>query len=280
MSVKIVTDSIADLPPGLVKDLDIKVVPIIVRFGDREFRDGIDLTPDQFYARLKDSAVPPVTSTPSPGVFAEVFDRLAETTDQILAIMVSAKLSGTCEVARQSVQLMRRRCRVEVLDSGWATMAQGFIVLKAVRAARSGMPIDQVMQICRDNIPRVGFLSTFDTLEYLRRGGRIGKAQAFLGSVLQINPLITLREGVVEPAGRVRSREKAVERLFQFAGSYSRVENLAVEDTACPDEAEGLANRLNKQFPGVPLYRSRMTPAIGAHTGPGLLLVAVEGDRS
>jgi DegV family protein with EDD domain len=279
MTVKIVTDTVADLPSGVIKEMGITVIPILVRFGEQVYRDGIDLTSEQFYEKLKKSKALPVTSVPSPGTFVEVYNRLAEEADEILAIMVSSRLSGTYEVALQSIGLMKRKRRVEVIDSKWATMAQGFIVMEAAKAARAEASLDEVVEITRRTIPRVDFLSTFDTLEYLRRGGRIGKAQAFLGSLLKVNPLITLRDGVVEPAGRVRSRAKAIERLYEFAMGYSHIEEMAVEDTACPDEAEALVERLSEKFPKERIYRSKMTPAIGTHTGPGLLLVAVFGDK-
>jgi DegV family protein with EDD domain len=253
---------------------------MLVRWGEEIYRDGIDLTAEQFYEKLKCTKIPPVTSVPSPGTFAEVYDKLAEETDEILAIILSSRLSGTYEVALQSIGLMKRKCRVEVIDSRWATMTEGFIVMKAARAAQAGASLDEVMEVARKTIPRVDLLCTFDTLEYLRRGGRIGKAQAFLGSVLRVNPLITLRDGVVEPVGRTRSRAKAIERLYQFALSYSHIEEMAVEDTACPDEAEALVQRLSTRFPKERIYRSKMTPAIGVHTGPGLLLVAILGDKS
>src|SRR4030043_365261 len=185
MKVKIVTDSVADLPSEVVKELGITVIPLLVRFGEERYRDGIDITVDQFYERLKKSKVLPATSVPSPGTFAEAYDKLAEETDQILAIILSSKLSGTYEVALQSVGLMKKKCRVEVIDSGIATLAEGFIVMKAVKAAQAGASLDEVIEVARKNIPRVDFLCTFDTLEYLRRGGRIGKAQAFLGSALK-----------------------------------------------------------------------------------------------
>lgn len=278
MTVKIVTDSVADLPPQVINDLGITVVPILVRWGEEIYRDGVDLTADQFYEKLKRTKIPPVTSVPSPGIFAGVYDRLAEETDEIIAIILSSKLSGTYEVALQSIGLMNKKCRVEVIDSRWATMAEGFIVMKAAKAAQAGASLEEVMEITRKTVPRVDILCTFDTLEYLRRGGRIGKAQAFLGSVLRVNPIITLRNGVVEPAGRTRSRAKAMQRLYEFALSYSYIEEMAVEDTACPDEAEALVQLLSTRFPKERIYRSKMTPAIGAHTGPGLLLVAILGD--
>ena len=279
MKVKIVTDSVADLPSRVVEDLDITVVPLLVRFGEDTYRDGIDLTADQFYEKLKESKALPATSVPSPGAFAEAYDKLAEETNEILVITLSSKLSGTYEVALQSIELMQKKCRVEVIDSGLATMAEGFIVMKAAEAAQAGAGLDQTIEVTRRNIPRVDFLSTFDTLEYLRRGGRIGKAQAFLGSILKVNPLITLRDGVVEPVGRTRSRARAIERLYEFAMGYSYIEEIAVGDTACPEEAEALVEQLSAKFPKERIHRSKMTPVMGTHTGPGLLLVGVLGDR-
>ncbi len=279
MTVKIVTDSVADLPSQVAKELGITVVPLYVHFGTESYRNGIDLTTEEFYDKLVSSKTLPTTSVPSIGNFVDAYDKLAKGTDEIVAIILSSKLSATYEAASQAVGLMKRKCRVEVIDSQWAAMAQGFIVIAAAKAAKGGASLDEVVNVARSNIPRVDFLAAFDTLEYLRKGGRIGRAQAFLGSVLKINPLITLKDGVVEPAGRTRSRAKAIEHLYDFAMSYSHIEEIAVEDTATPDEAEALVERLGSKFPKERIYRSKMTPVIGTHTGPRLLLVAVQGDR-
>jgi DegV family protein with EDD domain len=279
VAVGVVTDSVADLSPKLIKELGISVVPLSVRFGEEVYRDGIDITPDQFYERLKTSKVFPNTSVPSPADFLKVFDKVAKETDEILAIFVSARLSATYEVARQSIAMMKRKGRVELLDSETATMTEGFIVMKAAQAAKEGAKLEEVLEVARQTIPRVDFRAAFDSLEYLRRGGRIGRAQAFLASLLRINPIISLKDGLVEPVGRARSRSKAIDHLYKFAASYAKIEEMAVEDTACPEEAEALRERLGAIFPKERIYRSRMTPAIGTHTGPGLLLVAVMGDK-
>jgi len=279
MTVRIVTDSVADLPPQVVEELGITIIPLNVRFGEKVYRDGIDLTTEQFYKKLVESKTLPVTSVPTPVTCAEAYDKLAEETDEILAIILSAKLSGTYEVARQSIGLMKRKCRVEVVDSQCAVMAEGFLVIAAARAAQTGASLDEVMDIVRDNIPRVDMWAAFDTLEYLRRGGRIGAAAAFLGSALRIHPIITMKDGVVEPAGRARSRAKAIDHLYQFAADYSHLEEMAVENADCPDDADLLVERLSAMFPKERIYRSKTTPVIGTHTGPGLLLVAVMGDK-
>jgi len=277
--VRIVTDSVADLPAGVAAGLGITVVPLIVRFGTEEYRDGVDLSTEEFYEKLRSSADFPVTATPSPQDFADAYDRLAGEADAILVIMLSARLSGTHQVALKGRELMKRRCRVEVLDSRLATMAEGFVAMKAAEAAREGANLEETLAVARREIPRADMLCCFDTLEYLRRGGRIGAAQAFLGSVLKIHPMIALRDGVVMPAGRTRSRARAVDRLYEYVAGYERIDELAVEHTACPEEAEELAGRLGALYPRERIHGSKMTPVIGAHTGPGLLLVAVLGDK-
>jgi len=279
MTVKIITDSVADLPPEVVKELGITVIPLVLRFGAETYRDGVDLDADQFYEKLQTSPAFPATSVPPPDAYVEAYDRLAGEADAIVVVTVSSRLSATHEVASQAVGQMSKKCRVEVIDSLTATMAEGFIAMRAAQAAQAGADLKEVMAVARKNIPRSDFLAAFDTLEYLRKGGRIGRAQAFLGSVLKINPLITLKGGLVEPAGRTRSRARAIDRLYEFAAGCAHIEEMAVADTACPQDAEALVERLGAIFPAGRIYRSRMTPVIGAHTGPGLLLVAVLGDR-
>jgi DegV family protein with EDD domain len=279
MTVKIITDSVADLPPEVVKELGITVIPLVLRFGAETYRDGVDLSPDQFYEKLQTSRAFPATSVPPPDAYVEAYDRLAEEADAIVVVTITSRLSATHEVASQAVGQMSKKCRVEVIDSLTATMAEGFIVMRAAQAARDGAKLAEVIAVARKNIPRSDFLAAFNTLEYLRKGGRIGRAQAFLGSMLRINPLITLKDGLVEPAGRTRSRARAIDQLYEFAAHYAHIEEMAVGDTACPQDAGVLVERLGAIFPAERIYRSRMTPVIGAHTGPGLLLVAILGDR-
>lgn len=277
--IAVVTDSVADIPNDIAAKLGISVVPLLVRFGEEEYRDGVDLTSESFYERLSTGTELPTTSMSPPGAYTELYDRLARRAEGILVITLSSRLSGTHQVARRAVEQMRTRCRVEIMDSRTATMTEGFIVIRAAEAARAGATLDEAMIVVEQTRRRVDFLCTFDTLEYLQRGGRIGAASAFLGSVLHINPLINLREGVVMPAGRARSRRRAVDRLVEFVAGYSRIEELAVENTACAQEAEELVDRLADWFPAERVLRSTMTPVIGAHTGPGLLLVGVLGDK-
>jgi DegV family protein with EDD domain len=278
-NVAIVTDSVADLPPQVAEEFGITVVPLVVRFGTDLYHDGLDLTPDQFYDKLRTSKALPATSVPSPLAFADAYDKLAERTNEIVVICLTSKLSATHQVALQSVGLMKKKCRVEVLDSQWAVMAQGFIVIAAAKAARAGASLDEVLDVARHTMRRVDMRAAFDTLEYLERGGRIGKAQAFLGSLLKVNPIIGLKDGEVYPCARERSRAKATDYLCNFAENFGKVEGLAVEYATDLDEANKLVQRLRSKYPQVPFYLSRVSPVIGTHTGPGLIVVAVLGDK-
>ncbi len=279
MSVRVLTDSVADLPAEIARRLGIEVVPLLVRFGAEEYRDGVDLSTEEFYRLLRTRSEFPSTSTPSPAAYAEAYDRLSGEADELLVVCLSSRLSSAYQAALQGRELMRRRARVEVMDSGTAAILQGFVALRAAEAARAGASLEEALQAARRAAARADMLCTFDTLEYLRRGGRIGAAAAFLGSLLKVNPLLTLRDGAVAPAGRTRSRAAAAARLYEFAAGFQRIEELAVEHTACPEEAEALAGRLSGLHPRERIILSKMTPVIGAHTGPGLLLVGVLGDR-
>jgi DegV family protein with EDD domain len=278
-NVAIVTDSVADLPPQVAEEFGITVVPLAVRFGTDLYRDGLDLSPDQFYGRLRTSKVLPATSVPPPVAFADTYDKLAEKTNEIAVISLTSKLSATYQVALQAVGLMKKHCRVEVLDSQWAVMAQGFVAIAAAKAAQAGASLDEVLDVARHTIHRVDMYAAFDTLEYLERGGRIGKAQAFLGSLLKVNPIICMKNGEVYPLARERSRAKAIDHLYNLAANFGNIEGLAVEYATDLDEANSLVQRLHSKYPQVPIYLSRTSPVIGTHTGPGLIVVSVLGDR-
>jgi len=278
-NVAIVTDSVADLPPQVAEEFGITVVPLVVRFGTDLYRDSLDLSPDQFYEKLRTSRALPATSVPPPAAFADAYDKLAEKTNEIVVISLTSKLSATYQVALQAAGLMRRRCRVEVIDSQWAVMAQGLITIAAAKAAQAGASLDEILDVARHTMHRVGMCAAFDTLEYLERGGRIGKAQAFLGSLLKVNPIIGIKDGEVHPCARERSRAKAINYLYNFAASFGNVEGLAVEYATDLDEAKRLIQRFHSKYPQVPIYLSRTSPVIGTHTGPGLIIISVLGDR-
>ena len=279
MAVKIVTDSLGDIPSEVAEELGITVIPINVLFGTESFRDGIDLTTEQFYDKLVHSKVFPTTRVPPLDVFVDAYDKLAEETDEIAVITNSHKLSAAYDSALQAKEQMKRKCRVEVVDSQWAVMAQGLIVIAAAKAANAGANIDDVVALARRNIPRADVRMAFDTLEYLRRGGRIGKAKTFLGTVLKVSPILGIRDGEVYPFAREHSRARAIDYLYNFATSFSHIDGMAVEDATTPDEADELAKRLADKFPEQRIYRSKVSPVVGAHVGPQVLGVAVLGER-
>ena len=278
-NVAIVTDSVSDLPPQVAEEFGITVVPLVVRFGNDLYRDSLDLSPDQFYEKLRTSKVLPATSVPPPAAFADAYDKLAEKTNEIVVTSVTSKLSATYQVALQAIGLMKKQCRVEVLDSQWAVMAQGFITIAAAKTAQSGASLDEVLDVARHTIRRVDMCAAFDTLEYLERGGRIGKAQAFLGSLLKVNPIIGMKDGETYPLARELSRAKAIDYLYNIATSFGKIEGLAVEYASDLDEANRLVQRFYSKYPQVPIYLSRTSPVIGTHTGPGLIILSVLGDR-
>ncbi len=279
MAVKIVTDSTSDLTSETASELGITVVPLNIHFGTEigteTYRDGVDLKAEDFYRKLEQSKNLPTTSAPAPGTFAEVYDKLAKETDEILAITISSKLSATYKAAVDGKELMKSQARLEVIDSLSAMVGLGLIVIAAAKAAKAGASLNEVIEVVRSSMGRVDFRLAFDTLEYLRKGGRIGTAQAFLGSALKLNPILTIKDGVTEGVIRVRSRAKAIDYLGDFVMSFPDVEEVAIEDATTPDEAKILAERLYSKFPRERIYWMKVGPVIGTHVGPHVIGVGV-----
>jgi DegV family protein with EDD domain len=279
MTVRVITDSLGDIPAEVARELDITVIPINVIFGGINYRDGVDLTTEQFYDKLAAGNVFPTTIVPSLGRYADAYDQVAEATGDILVITNSRKLSASYDTALLAKERMQKKCRVEVVDSLSAIMGQGLLVIAAAKAAKEGAKLDKVLEGVRSNIPRVHTRMALDTLEYLRQGGRIGKAKTYLGTMLKVNPILGIRDGEVYPFAREHSRARAIEHLYDFAAGFTKIDGIGVEDATTPDEATELAQRLEASFPGEPVYRAKVSPAVGAHVGPGVLGVAVLGDR-
>jgi DegV family protein with EDD domain len=274
-TVKLVTDTAADLPPEVVKDLEITVIPLNVQFGRETYKDRVDLTAEDFYHKLENSATLPTTSAPSPGLFADVFDNLAIKHSQILGVFLSRKFSATYDSAVQGVKLMKRRCQVEIVDSTLGIMGQGLLVMEAAKKALTGASLSELVGMISENIPRTHIRATLDTLKYLARGGRIGKVQALMGAMLKMNPILGIKDGEAFPFARVRSRAKATDWLYEFASKFSHVKALAVEYGNNATEAKALAKRIAAVFPKVPIYLSNVSPVIGTHAGPNILAVTV-----
>ncbi|HEY3831353.1 MAG TPA: DegV family protein [Acidimicrobiia bacterium] len=268
MAVRIVTDSSCDLPQPLCDELGIDVVPLTVRFGDEELLDRKEITTEQFWPRLSSSSVLPETAAPPVGAFYETFKSLADTgADGIVCINISSKLSATLQSAQIAADRLDGTCPIAVVDSESASMGIGVHVLHAARRAREGADVDTIVREIAERRSRTHVYFTIDTLEFLRRGGRIGGAQALLGSVLSIKPVLTMEHGAIEPATKVRTRSKALRYLVDKA-KESPVEELAVLHAAAGDidefcvMLEPLASRDE-------LIVSTIGPVVGVHAGPG-----------
>jgi len=275
MAVRIVTDSTADLPPRLVKELGITVVPIYVRFGEEVYRDGVDISGDEFYQRLENTTVHPSTVQPGPQDFLEVYRNLSKGADGIVSVHISTKLSGTYNSAKMAKDMLDTGCPVEVIDSKEVTMGLGLIAIMAATMAKDGESRDKIVKEVKKAAPKIHLLCLFDTLKYLLLGGRIGKAKALLGSILNVKPMLSVKDGEVVPAGQVRTRAKGVDKLFEFAQNAKKIQDLAVVYSTTPDEAQSLAKRLNPIFDQKQIKIARVGPSLGVHMGPGALVVAI-----
>ena len=276
MPVRIITDSTADISSQVAAEFGIRVMPLYVHFGNEVYRDGIDLKPDEFYPRLVANKTLPTTSTVAPVEFAQICDELSKETNEILAITLSSKLSATYDVALQGRDLRKdKKCRVEVLDSKLFSMALGLVVIGAARQAREGASLDDVVESAKGLYSRIHVRMTFDTLEYVRKGGRIGAAEAFMGRMLDVKPILTLKDGMATPVVRKRTRAKAIEYLRKFVAGFHDIAELAVAYTTTPEDAVGLINDLDDVFPKERVYLSVIGPVLGTHLGPGALGIAV-----
>jgi DegV family protein with EDD domain len=279
MTVRIITDSMADIPEDLAQKLNITVIPVNVLFGTETYRDGVDLTNEQFYAKLIASKTLPTTAVPSLGVFIATYEKVAKEADEILFLAISHKLSGTYDTACKAVEMVKTKARIAVVDTMHVIMSEGLIAILAAKAAQAGAGLDEIVNQVNKNIPRAEERMAFDTLEYLKRGGRIGAGQAFLGSILKINPVLGLKNGEVFPYSRERSRAKALDFLYNFTLEFKNIDAIAVEDATTPDEADQLAQRLKAKFPNKPIYRSKAGAVMCAHVGPSIIAVSIIGDR-
>ena len=273
--VKIVTDSTADLPPKVVAELGITVVPLQVIFGDKAYRDGVDISSEQFFRMLAEAKELPHTSQPSTGEFQRVYETLAAETDSILSIHLSAGFSGTANTAQLAARGLIGRCAIDVIDSGTVSMAMGFAVIAAARAARDGRGLEACAAAAHSILRRQRLAVTVDTLEYLRRGGRIGRAQAFVGGLLRLKPILTIRDGGAFPLARVRTRRRALDEMLRICLEGATIEEAVIMDSTTPDDARYLTDELAKRCPGVLIHSGRMGPVIGVHGGPGLIGLAV-----
>lgn len=281
MAVKIVTDSTSDLPSDVAEQLGITVVAQNVHFGTETYKDNVTITPDAFYAMLASSKEMPKTSQASPGDFKEVYDAVGDGADGIVSIHVAASLSGTYNSAVQGKELTTATCPIEVIDTTQASMGEGLVAIAAAQAANNGASVEEVAELARSASARARTLALLETLEYLQRGGRIGKAQAMLGSILQIKPMITVQDGEVHELGKARTFAKGLAKLRETALDLGPADAVAIIHNTTQDAAQSFADSIAGILPeGAAPYIARFGPALGVHVGPGAVGVALVRSQS
>ncbi|HUY74968.1 MAG TPA: DegV family protein [Candidatus Dormibacteraeota bacterium] len=262
----IVTDSTADLPDEWRQRYSIEVVPLKVLFGTETFRDRVDITDDEFFRRLEASNKLPTTSAPSPGEFAEVYRRLAKDYEGCISIHIGAQLSGTAEAARVGARSVEG-FRVEVIDSETVTMPIAFLC----RVAAESTTLDEATTAVKERIPKCRVLALLDTLRYIEMGGRVGRAQAMIGTMLDLKPMFLVVDREIKPVDRVRARSRAIPRMIERFKADLPVEHVAVVHGQAPDEAEQIAAGLRKDLPHLEVPVGRIGCVLATHTGPRAL---------
>jgi len=265
-SFAVVTDSTAGLPEAWRERYDIEVVPLKVLFGEETFRDGVDMNNEEFFARLATSTKLPTTSAPSPGEFAELYTRLAKDHDGCISVHIGRQLSATAESARVGAQSVEG-FRVSVIDSETVTMPMAFLCRVAAECAT----LDEATAAVEARIPKCRVLALLDTLRYIEMGGRVSRAQAMIGTMLDLKPLLLVVDREIKPVDRVRTRSRAIPRMVDFFEKDLPVEQVAVVHAQAPEEAERIAADLRQRLPGLEVPVGQIGCVLGTHTGPKAL---------
>lgn len=272
MTVRIVTDSTADISLEKAAELGISIVPVYVRFGEEVYRDLYDIDQDRFYDKLVSSPHHPNTSQPSPADFAEVYKELAANGDEIVSIHLTSKLSGTYNAALQGREMAGLAEAVEVIDTGAFSMGLGLVVTVASKVASAGGSLAAVLAEIRRVISGVHIYGILDTLKYLHRGGRIGTMKSLMGAMLSVKPLLKLKDGELAPMGLARTRARGIERLTKIIRSFLGIEELALVYSTDAGEAYRLREQLSDHVAPEHIQVARLGPGLGVHGGPGTLI--------
>lgn len=274
--VTIVTDSTAYIPEDLLNEYSIHVAPQVLIWEEETFEDGVDILPDEFYARLKTAQVMPSTSQVTPKSFDKIFTPLAEKGDQILAILIADSLSGTIASAMQ-VKKEMPKATIEIVNSNTTAMALGFQVLLAARAAVEGASLNECIKVAQEAQKHTGVVFAVDTLEFLHRGGRIGGASRYLGAALNLKPILEVVDGKIEAIDRVRTRKKSLARLLELINERvdgNKPVRLAALHANSPDDARYLLGAAEEKYKPTETIFSEVSPVIGTHAGPGTVAMA------
>ena len=270
--IGIVVDSTAQIPAELVQQYGIHVIPQTLVWGTETFHDDVDITPTEFYDRLRDDPVFPTTSQATPEEFQELLTSVGAGAEEgVLVMVLSGELSGTLNSATQARALLPET-KIEIVDTRTMAMAMGYVALAAARVAEQGKSLTECAQVARDTMDKVGVFMTVDTLDYLHRGGRIGGASKLLGNTLKLKPVLTVKDGVVAEAGKVRTRSKAIRHVVDsVSAAVEGKENirLAALHAAAPDDAASLLQTASERMNPVETHLAELSPVVGAHVGPG-----------
>ena len=275
MTIRIVTDSVSDLPPSAARASDITVVPLYVAFGSETYRDGVDITADRFYSLLEELPSLPTTSQPSIADFQEVYRGLLDQGHRIVSIHVSAKLSGTLNSAAQARESLGAASEIEIVDSQLAGGAQALLALNAAGWAGEMSDHHEVARRVERSIGQNHGFVVVDTLKYLAKGGRIGKAQAFLGGALQFKPILSIRDGEAHPVDRPRTRRRAMARIVEIVRELAPIRRMHVSYTTGREHALAILHEVADLVEPERLIESRFGPVLGTHLGPNTIGVAV-----
>jgi DegV family protein with EDD domain len=276
--VAILTDSTAYLPSAHIEENGISSVPLNVIWGEDNYQDGITISPAEFYAKLKTARVMPSTSQPSVGVFQKAFSSLLEQDFDVLGIFISGKLSGTVHSAMQARDLVEKgREKIEIIDSQNTTVSMGLQVLVTARLAGQGASLVECKQFAEQTVASVKVYFVVDTLEFLHRGGRIGGAQRFLGTALNMKPILTLREGKIEAQERIRTKGKALDRIVDLVAEFSQGKGsvrLAASHAVSEQDARAVLAKASARLAPAETFVTELSPVIGTHVGPGTVALA------
>ena len=282
MSVRIVTDSTAYLPRDLVQELKITVVPFHIRIGDQEYLDGVDLDNAEFDRLVYGEGLEAVSSPPTTEELHRVYRKLCQSGAEVISIHIAETLSDTLKNARQAGGAFLGQCRIELIDSKTLSLGLGMLVEAAARAAAEGRPTDEIVRLVRGIVPQIYVVFFSEGLDYLEEGGRIGHAQALLGTMLGIKPFLTLEDGEITPIEKVRTREQAIEKLVEFVSEFDFIKRIAIvkgNDEATP-ETEQLIERLQATFPGLEVPILSYGPVLSTYVGSDTLGIIVYEDSS
>jgi DegV family protein with EDD domain len=275
MKVQVITDSTCDMPKSLVKELGIKVVPIYLRFGEKTYRDGVDITKDEFYSMLISSTVHPATSQPNPEDFASVYREYCNTADGIVSIHVSSKISGVFNSANIAKKSLESQCPIEIIDSKFNSAGLGLVVEAAALTARVGGSFSEVINETKKAINQVGMFGIFETMKYLARSGRVNKTIAVTASVLNVMPLLTFHDGEIVRAGLVRTVGKGVDRIIDYVKNNTPISELTIAHSMVAQQADQLKKRLIEFISEEKIDIAELGAGLGVHGGPGVLLAAI-----